>query len=172
MRRAALVSFASMSAAEDRLKIESTEESGVLRLKLVGVVDELANLDARVPPPRGRALAGVKWINSRGVKTWIEWLAKVEAGQNKVRLFECSPAVVSQINMIDQFTGRTTQVVSFQAPYYCPSCHSESRVILETARLGGNPPPTPPCGKCGAPLELDEIADAFFAFVASHAQRP
>ena len=49
----------------------------------------------------------------------------------RVVLSECSPAIVAQINLVNNFTG-TGVVKSFYAPYFCPQCDREKVLLIET----------------------------------------
>ena len=50
-------------------------------------------------------LGEVERINSCGVRDWVNWLSQIEANNVKVVLVECSPAIVAQINLVNNFTG-------------------------------------------------------------------
>ena len=97
-------------------------------VKLGGVIDEdneLADLVDKIPT--GTAvidLGEIERINSCGVRDWVNWLSKLENNGTRSVLVECSPAIVAQINLVNNFTGNGV-VKSFYVPYFCPECDEE-----------------------------------------------
>src|SRR6185503_829319 len=88
------------------------QRDDVTYVKLGGVIDEdneLTDLIDRIPAGTVVIdLAEIERINSCGVRDWVNWLTKVEkgpGGASRVVLVECSPAIVSQINLVNNFTG-------------------------------------------------------------------
>src|ERR1041384_8447303 len=118
----------------------------VAYVKLSGVIDEdneLAELTDRIG--QGTAvidLSEIERINSCGVRDWVNWLGEIEKGGAKPVLVECSPAIVAQINLVNNFTG-TGVVKSFFAPYFCPACDLEKVLLVEAAELGPAPHKAP-----------------------------
>ena len=109
----------------------------------------------------------VEYVNSCGVRAWINFLREVQKNR-KIIFEECTPEIVSQINMIPNFKG-TAHIKSVYASYACNSCDSQKWVLFEEGR---NLPPnsaegvTPPkCDKCSAEMEMEELEDEFFAWV-------
>src|SRR5665647_2873979 len=102
-------------------------------VKLGGVIDEdneLADLVDKIPT--GTAvidLGEIERINSCGVRDWVNWLAKLENNGTRSVLVECSPAIVAQINLVNNFTGNGA-VKSFYVPYFCPECDEEDLLLV------------------------------------------
>src|ERR1043166_1845584 len=122
-------------------------QNDVSYVKLAGVIDEdneLADLADKIPT--GTAvidLGEIERINSCGVRDWVNWLSRIEKGGARAVLVECSPAIVAQINLVNNFTGAGV-VKSFFAPYFCPACDLEKGLLVEAAELGPAPPNAPP----------------------------
>ena len=141
-------------------------------VKLTGVIDEdneLADLVDKIPP--GTAvidLGEIERINSCGVRDWVNWLGKLEANTTKVVLVECSPAIVAQINLVNNFTGNGV-VKSFYVPYFCPECDEEKVLLVEAADMGPPPhePPTCRCDECDLVMDFDDMPDSYFAFLSN-----
>lgn len=141
-------------------------------VKLTGVIDEdneLADLVDKIPP--GTAvidLGEIERINSCGVRDWVNWLGKLEANTTKVVLVECSPAIVAQINLVNNFTGSGV-VKSFYVPYFCPECDEEKVLLVEAADMGPPPhePPTCRCDECDLVMDFDDMPDSYFAFLSN-----
>lgn len=141
-------------------------------IKLSGVIDEdneLADLIDKIP--QGTAvidLGEVERINSCGVRDWVNWLGKIETNSTSVVLVECSPAIVAQINLVNNFTG-TGIVKSFYVPYFCPECDEEKVLLVESADMGPPPhePPTCRCDECDLVMDFDDMPDSYFAFLAN-----
>lgn len=148
------------------------QKDDVTYVKLGGVIDEdneLGELTERIPP--GTAvidLAEIERINSCGVRDWVNWLTRVEKQNTKVVLVECSPAIVAQINLVNNFTGGGV-VKSFFAPYFCPNCDREKVLLVETSELAGAPhkAPTCRCDECDGVMDFDDMEDSYFAFLST-----
>ncbi|MCG8424348.1 MAG: hypothetical protein MJE77_41175 [Proteobacteria bacterium] len=155
-------------------KFQSTvhHRGDVAYVKLSGVIDEdneLADLNDKIP--EGTViidLGDVERINSCGVRDWVNWLSRVEQGNTNVVLVECSPAIVAQINLVNNFTGNGA-VKSFYVPYFCPECDEEKVLLVETADMGPPPhePPTCRCDECDLVMDFDDMPDSYFAFLAN-----
>src|SRR5512143_3094438 len=141
-------------------------------VKLGGVIDEDNELGDLVDKiPSGTAvidLGEIERINSCGVRDWVNWLTKVEKGGGRIVLVECSPAIVSQINLVNNFTG-SGGVKSFFAPYFCPNCDREKVLLVEASEMGPPPhrAPTCRCDECDGVMDFDDMEDSYFAFLGT-----
>lgn len=141
-------------------------------VKLAGVIDEdneLTSLTDKIPP--GTAvidLGEIERINSCGVRDWVNWLTKLEGQTTKAVLVECSPAIVAQINLVNNFTGSGV-VKSFYVPYFCPDCDEEKVLLVDATDMGPPPhePPTCRCDECDLVMDFDDMADSYFAFLSN-----
>ncbi len=141
-------------------------------IKLSGVIDEdneLADLSDKIPS--GTAvidLGEVERINSCGVRDWVNWLSQIEGNSTRVVLVECSPAIVAQINLVNNFTGSGV-VKSFYVPYFCPECDEEKVLLAESADMGPAPhePPVCRCDECDLVMDFDDMPDSYFAFLSN-----
>ncbi|HEX3761569.1 MAG TPA: hypothetical protein VHW23_22885 [Kofleriaceae bacterium] len=141
-------------------------------VKLGGVIDEdneLGDLVDKIPP--GTAvidLGEIERINSCGVRDWVNWLSKLEYNGTRSVLVECSPAIVAQINLVNNFTGNGV-VKSFYVPYFCPECDEEKVLLVEASDMGPPPhePPTCRCDECDLVMDFDDMPDSYFAFLSN-----
>jgi len=141
-------------------------------VKLGGVIDEdneLSELVERIP--NGTAvidLGEIERINSCGVRDWVNWLSKLETRGTRSVLVECSPAIVAQINLVNNFTGNGV-VKSFYVPYFCPECDEEKVLLVEATDMGPPPhePPTCRCDECDLVMDFDDMPDSYFAFLSN-----
>lgn len=140
-------------------------------VKLGGVIDEDNELSELVDKiPTGTAvidLGEIERINSCGVRDWVNWLAKLEHNGTRGVLIECSPAIVAQINLVNNFTGAGV-VKSFYVPYFCPECNEEKVLLVEAQDMGPPPhePPTCRCDECDLVMDFDDMPDSYFAFLS------
>jgi len=84
-------------------------------------------------------------------------------------LVECSPAIVAQINLVNNFTGQGV-VKSFYAPYFCPNCDLEKVLLVETRDLYSITPfkaPSCRCDECDGPMDFDDMEESYFAFLGN-----
>src|SRR5439155_2174859 len=141
-------------------------------VKLGGVIDEDNELGELVDKiPTGTAvidLGEVERINSCGVRDWVNWLTKLEGQGARSVLVECSPAIVAQINLVNNFTGSGV-VKSFYVPYFCPECDEEKVLLVEAGDMGPPPhePPTCRCDECDLVMDFDDMPDSYFAFLSN-----
>ena len=141
-------------------------------VKLGGVIDEDNELGELVDKiPDGTAvidLGEVERINSCGVRDWVNWLSKLESNGTRSVLVECSPAIVAQINLVNNFTGSGV-VKSFYVPYFCPECDEEKVLLVEASDMGPPPhePPTCRCDECDLVMDFDDMPDSYFAFLSN-----
>lgn len=148
------------------------QRDDVSYVKLTGVIDEdnaLGDLVDKIPA--GTAvidLGEIERINSCGVRDWVNWLGKLEGNTTKPVLVECSPAIVAQINLVNNFTGGGV-VKSFYVPYFCPKCDEEKVLLVEAADMGPPPhePPTCRCDECDLVMDFDDMPDSYFAFLSN-----
>ena len=141
-------------------------------VKLGGVIDEDNELSDLVDKiPSGTAvidLGEIERINSCGVRDWVNWLGKLEGQATRAVLVECSPAIVAQINLVNNFTGSGV-VKSFYVPYFCPECDEEKVLLVEATDMGPPPhePPTCRCDECDLVMDFDDMPDSYFAFLSN-----
>jgi anti-anti-sigma regulatory factor len=141
-------------------------------VKLAGVIDEDNELTELTDKIHGGTvvidLREVERINSCGVRDWVNWLGKVESKNIEIVLVECSPAIVAQINLVNNFTGNGV-VKSFYVPYFCPECDEEKVLLCETADMGPPPHEAPicRCDECDLVMDFDDMPDSYFAFLAN-----
>ena len=150
-----------------------TQREDVTWVKLAGVIDEDNDLGSLAEKlGTGTAVIDVseiERINSCGVRDWVNWLGKAEKNGASVVLVECSPAIVAQINLVNNFTGQGV-VKSFYAPYFCPNCDIEKALLVETSDVQAVRPfqaPSCRCDECDGPMDFDDMEDSYFAFLAN-----
>ncbi len=103
-------------------------------------------------------------INSLGVRAWVQFLRSVEEGRTVV-FEQCSPDVISQINMIPSFSGKA-DITSFYTNYICESCNKTEKILLEKKNLAPKQiPEKAKCPSCSSEMETEELEDEYFAFL-------
>lgn len=109
----------------------------------------------------------VAYVNSCGVRAWINFLREAEKNR-KIVFEECTPEIVSQINMIPNFKGHAT-IQSVYGSYSCPQCQHTRWLLFERGKnlpsASSDEIPNPPCEKCQTPMEMEEFEEEFFAWV-------
>ena len=143
--------------------------AGADRVLLEGEITEDSHF-GRLLPDLGSSvvfdLAGVKRINSTGVREWINFVNELTKAGKTYALERCSVPIVSQLNMISNFRGKG-DVRSVYAPYSCGTCRNEQVRLIECA---GDPAAelekSETCVKCGSAMEFDDIPEAYLAFRA------
>src|SRR5215470_6059192 len=109
---------------------------GTTFVEFFGEIDEnvdFTELRHRLKGPMVFDLARVRRINSCGVREWVNFvrdLGRIVEPPAPLTFVACSPAIVTQLNMIYNFRGQAT-VQSFLAPYVCSSCETEEEKLLD-----------------------------------------
>lgn len=117
----------------------------------------------------------VTFINSIGVKNWINWTLKVPPGC-KLELLKCPFVIINQVNMVHGFLPKAARVQSFYAPYVCDSCNNEMNYLFQKGKdyeykNGAEKewikiPEELPCKKCGKTMEPDFIDKKIIGFLS------
>ncbi len=152
------------------LNFSITPQNGSETVALAGQINEdaevtLAELKDKISHDCTFNMKEVTSINSCGVRAWINFIRDVEKSK-KVIFEECPPEIVSQINMIPNFKGKS-KVKSVYASYACEKCGSHK---MEMFTDGVNMPksldeklPEVKCTKCSNKKEMEELEDEFYA---------
>jgi anti-anti-sigma regulatory factor len=154
-----------------KFHVEVTQRDDVTYIKLAGVIDEDNELGSLVDRLGAGTsvidLAEIERINSCGVRDWVNWLGRAEKKGAEMILVECSPAIVAQINLVNNFVGNGA-VKSFYAPYFCPSCDLEKVLLVDMEEMAGQDRPKAPvcrCDECDGVMDFDDMEESYFAFI-------
>jgi anti-anti-sigma regulatory factor len=146
------------------------ERPGLTVVEFTGEIDEHAEFAALAGRLRGAVvfqLAEVRRINSCGVREWVNFVRDLR-DVTDLTFTHCSPAIVTQLNMIFNFRG-AAKVRSFFAPYICDGCGFEEDKLLDVqAQFAAGPaePPSFPCEQCGGEMAFDELPERYLSFLA------
>ena len=144
------------------------------RLVLAGRIDErshIADLAGTVSDQTlAIDLAGVTYINSLGVRDWVNFLRALAKKNVALSLENCAEVMVLQMNMIVDARG-TAKVVSFYAPFACDACGWEGSTVVETAEVApmvsaGRAPVTE-CPDCQLEARFADFVDRYFLFLSA-----
>lgn len=146
------------------------ERPGFTTVEFFGEIDENADFAELRRRLRGAIvfhLAEVRRINSCGVREWVNFVRDLP-GVGELTFTHCSPAIVTQLNMIYNFRG-AARVRSFYAPYVCENCGHEDEKLLDVASQFPNGTvgsvPEFKCEKCGMPMEFDDLPERYLSFL-------
>lgn len=151
--------------------IQITQEGETERITIVGPINEEAEIHlSKVVENVGKNciinFAQVTFINSLGVRAWINFIRELGNGR-KIVFEECTPEIVNQINMIPNFKGNA-EIKSVYGTYYCDECGHQQNYLFENGKTLPQSEdinlPDIKCEKCGADMEFEEVEDAFFSF--------
>ena len=129
---------ASGMVVKDRIEVTSSYDNQIAKIKLSGSIDSPALESIDFPAPQGTKvveidLAGVKTINSIGIRAWINWIKAAPAGST-ITLHKCSLPVMLQVNSVAGFLPRTGRVGSFYLPYFCDTCTKSGQQLIEVGK--------------------------------------
>ncbi len=154
------------------LIIETTRNAESLELKLKGRMVETArygDLDLAGVRVLDIDFDGVTLINSKGIKLWREFMQTLPQGL-RITYTRVALKVVNQLNLFPTFNGgKSVDVLSFYAPYFCEKCDRTVAVLLAAGQhfASGKPvePPALTCETCKSDLEFDGVAQKYFLFL-------
>lgn len=103
-------------------------------------------------------------INSVGVSRWIAFLRQMPDSV-VYHLAHCSVAFCAQASFVPDMVGRG-DVISFYAPYYCPTCDCDLERELHAASLQqSGDVPAMPCPTCGQDLVFEDVPERYLSFL-------
>jgi len=144
------------------------------RLVLAGRIDErahIADLAASIDESvLAIDLSGVTYINSLGVRDWVNFLRALAKRDVALTLERCAEVMVLQMNMIVDARG-TAKVASFYAPFACDACGWEGAKLVETDEVAptvsaGRAPETA-CPDCAQQARFADFVDRYFLFLSA-----
>lgn len=152
------------------IKVTKEQNGNILTIHLSGAIEETVNLDDLIGGVSGELRVDCKEvtrINSVGVKGWIKYFQSLQAKQVAITFFQCSTAIVEQINLISNFTCGG-KVESIYVPFACPSCKSELIALFRTSDLNPDALQLPElkCTKCAGKAVFDDIEEEYFSFLS------
>ncbi len=164
--------------ATSRAQVESValswrikERPGFTTVEFFGEIDEnadFAELRRRLKGAVVFHLAEVRRINSCGVREWVNFVRDLP-NVSDLTFTHCSPAIVTQLNMIYNFRGRA-KVRSFYAPYICEACgHEDEKLIDVQSQFPSGPTEEVPefrCEQCGELMEFDDLPERYLSFLS------
>jgi hypothetical protein len=145
------------------------ERPGFTTVEFTGEIDENADFSELRKRLKGTVvfhLAEVRRINSCGVREWVNFVRDLPT-VTELTFSHCSPAIVTQLNMIYNFRG-AARVRSFFAPYVCDSCgHEEEKLLDVQAQFADGQIRVPDfaCEHCGAAMEFDDLPERYLSFL-------
>ena len=151
------------------VNVVKEQKGTALIVRLSGSIEESVNFDQVIGVPPAELWVSCKEvprINSVGVKGWIKYFQSAQAKGTKLKFFECSTAIVEQINLISNFTCGGA-VESIFVPFSCVNCKSELVGLFKCEDLKKLQLRLPDlkCSKCGGKAVFDDIPEEYFGFL-------
>ncbi len=154
------------------LQIQQSDNGTTRCVKLIGKMIESAqyqSIDASKSEVVEFDFSGVSMINSKGIQIWKDFMKSLPT-TSRYTYVRCPLKVVNQLNLFPGFKGgKTVDVASFYAPYFCEACDKSNSILITTARdfPGGRvgTPPATICPDCQKPMEFDGNAQKYFLFL-------
>lgn len=120
-------------------------------------------------------LGHITHMSSCGVREWLIFMERIPQAL-PTRFVNVCERFVEQANMIPNMFGKRSQVLSFQAPYFCGSCQKTEMVLLipQEVQFVGDEAlvPKPKCSGCRSGMEFDSVPDEYFGFVRRLGPKP
>ncbi len=152
------------------MEIDLLEEDRKSIVYLKGPINEnagkvLTDLYSRVEKTIIFNFAAVDYVNSLGIRNWINFLRHIQEGRSI--FFEyCTPDIVMQMNMMAHFKG-SAKVLSFYGEYTCEHCGHEELILFKTGKIESlyEKIQNQHCPKCGSHFNLEEDEENYLQFL-------
>lgn len=149
------------------LKIETSENKGVLKITLSGRLDEMAKFHD-LSQHTGEIhinTENVSFINSLGIRGWLQWMQTFNTPQLKFE--RVAVVLIDQLNLVQEFFPKDSEVLSFAVPYFCDECEESFEIFVERKGLTAESAQksNPQCEHCKKPLEVDTHSEKYFRFL-------
>ena|SRR5438067_6976994 len=133
---------------------------GSLHVTVAGKIDEKFDGQHIVEAARAHKvvmhLGGVRSISSLGVRAFESFVESLLKGE--LVLIHLSPAIANQLTMIPTLC-QGAKIESAKLPFVCPACGAEKSHSVPW-RPNAHVESAPKCS-CGAPMELDGLAEQY-----------
>lgn len=152
-----------------KLDVKMNKAADKLVVQMAGAIDEDVDFNQYSLAGNQQVeveLAGLKSINSCGIREWIKWMGT--AGSAAITFSNCPKVIVDQINMVDGFLPPTGKVLSFYVPYYNDDTGAEKNVLFKYGTEFNESGVTPPASvkdDQGNEMEMDVIESKYFKFL-------
>jgi len=151
------------------INIVKEQQGEALVVFMKGSIEESVNFEeliGQVPTQLRVNCKGISRINSVGVKAWIKYFSGLQANGVNLTFYECSTAIVEQINLISNFSCGG-KVESIFVPFSCGSCNSELVGLFTADQIKqlNFEIPNLKCTKCGQDAAFDDIPEEYFGFL-------
>ncbi len=150
-----------------KLSISTRITDDVAYVELVGTIDEDSTFDKIKNLQMNKFVFDfnkVTMINSCGIREWIKYLPEIEGAQ--ITYQNCPQIIIEQVNMVHGFIKKGIVVDTFYAPYFCPNCDTEKKILLKSSEVVNFKAPMKQCNTCKSDLEFDAIEKQYFSFLA------
>lgn len=150
-----------------KLTINTRIVGDEVHIELIGVIDEDAVFD-KIKNLQMKSyffdFNKITMINSCGIREWIKYLQEIEGAA--ITYTNCPQIIIEQVNMVHGFIRKGVVVESFYAPYFCPNCDTEKKILLKNNEVINSKAPTKQCNTCKSDLEFDAIEKQYFSFLS------
>ncbi|MBC7539138.1 MAG: hypothetical protein H7281_09970 [Bacteriovorax sp.] len=151
----------------EKLSINSRIAGDEVYVDLIGVIDEDSIFDKIKNLNMSKFVFDfnqVSMINSCGIREWIKYLQELDGVE--IKYINCPQIIIEQVNMVHGFIRKGIIVESFFAPYFCPNCDTEKKIILKNTEVANSKAPVKQCNTCKSDLEFDAIEKQYFSFLS------
>ncbi len=149
----------------DKLSINTRITGEEAHVELIGVIDEDSTFDKVKNLKMNKFIFDfnkVSMINSCGIRGWIKYLQEIEGAE--IKYINCPQIIIEQVNMVHGFIRKGIGVETFFAPYFCPNCDTEKKILLQNNEVFNFKAPIKQCNTCKMDLEFDAIEKQYFSF--------
>ncbi|MCM2323095.1 MAG: hypothetical protein NDJ90_07510 [Oligoflexia bacterium] len=153
--------------------------ASTLRLRFAGNLDENADLRKVQAYCDGQKetvgslyldLGQVTYLNSPGVRAWIQFLGRVQSFFQGCAFERLSESFLHSASAYAEMLGfASNSLGSCEVPFFCSACARRLTHWIDAGELGTLKAlklPAVPCPQCGSAMRLDDFEKEFFKFLA------
>lgn len=147
------------------LKVSVTKTEVETVVQVGGSLDGRATLPdlGFVPGRLVISLSQLAFINSLGIRHWVNWIKTLRT-EKEIVLTHCAPPFVRQLSILHTFIPDGARVDSICVPYYCDQCCNEEQKLIQVETELGTLPSVIPCVNCNGEAKLDVVKSLYFKF--------
>ncbi len=153
-----------------KLNVKKVDHRNFTQLHLSGVINEKTELKNAFEETRNEIhiyCREIQAISSVGAKLCSQFFKELDKKGKKLWFYECSPAMIEQVNVIPSFIPRA-QIQSICVPFICKRCGAELEkpYPVDEAMMTRFKGLVTKCDACGADsAEFDEFEEEYFSFL-------
>jgi hypothetical protein len=111
---------------------------------------------------------GIEVISSSGIIVWVNWFKSIVEQNPKIQFYftDCPKVIFEQMVKVEGFIPVHSQIVTIQAPFFCPKCNSIKKAPIKAEDIVGKKIPEVICDECMSFMEPDFMVNKYADYLS------